>query len=595
MHNNHTFHIPVMGTAFTADSPIKVAHYGIDSVIALADDVLLERLRKYYSEIYNLTYEEIKNNTRDYRADRITSYLNMVNKIVSSKFSEYTNSTKETFEEVKKYFSMLPNSTNIKKEFYKMIDENFNFDEMSKWLKNNLVIGSVDVNIMTKVDKTNYFQKEELPSEFNDAHAGLRGFAQSDLESSVIFSAGMNPRLYGYIAKFDDFFPDKNGRIKKKIVLKVSDYRSAVIQGKFLAKKGLWVSEYRIESGLNCGGHAFATNGFLMGPILAEFRDRRQELIDEIFEVCKSALSDFEKIVPTKTLPVKITAQGGVATPEEHEFLIDYYNLDSVGWGTPFLLVPEVTNVDKDTLIQLKKAKEKDLYLSNVSPLGVPFNNLRNSSKDIETLQKVEDGNPGSPCPRKYLALSNEYGTEGVCTASRLFQKNKIEEQGISNAITEKACLCMGLSSTAIINYGIETRESKGVSICPGPNIAYFDKELTLQDMSEHIYHGTEGVVRNDRPNMFINELDMYLKYLSNKIEEHKSDWGKKSEKYLNAFTTNMNDGIKYYQSVFSSVGEEFGILKESTTPKLNIAFDKIKLMRDEIYSLIEKKKQIVF
>ena len=591
MFNHHTFHIPVMGTAFTADSPIKVAHYGIDSVIALADDVLLERLRKYYSEIYNLTYEEIKNNTRDYRADRITSYLNMVNKIVSSKFSEYINSTKETFEEVKKYFSMLPNSTNIKKEFYKMIDENFNFDEMSKWLKNNLSIGSIDVNIMTKVDKTNYFQKEELPSEFNDAHAGLRGFAQSDLESSVIFSAGMNPRLYGYIAKFDDFFPDKNGRIKKKIVLKVSDYRSAVIQGKFLAKKGLWVSEYRIESGLNCGGHAFATDGFLMGPILAEFRDRRQELIDEIFEVCKSALSDFEKIVPTRTLPVKITAQGGVATPEEHAFLIDYYNLDSVGWGTPFLLVPEVTNVDRDTLIQLKKAKEKDLYLSNVSPLGVPFNNLRNSSKDIETLQKVEDGNPGSPCPRKYLALSNEYGTEGVCTASRLFQKNKIEEQGISNAITDKACLCMGLSATAVINYDIKTRESKGVSICPGPNIAYFNKELTLQDMSEHIYHGTEGVVRNDRPNMFINELDMYLKYLSNKIEEHKSNWGRKSEKYLNTFTTNMNDGIEYYQSVFSSVGEEFGILKESTIPKLNIAFDKIKLMGNEIYSLIEKKK----
>ena len=83
----------------------------------------------------------------------------------------------------------------------------------------------------------------------------------------------------------------------------------------------------------------------------------------------------------------------------------------------------------------------------------------------------------------------------------------------------------------------------------------------------------------------------MYLKYLSNKIEEHKSNWGRKSEKYLNTFTTNMNDGIEYYQSVFSSVGEEFGILKESTLPKLNIAFDKIKLMGNEIYSLIEKKK----
>ena len=30
---------------------------------------------------------------------------------------------------------------------------------------------------------------------------------------------------------------------------------------------------------------------------------------------------------------------------------------------------------------------------------------------------------------RKYLALSNEYGTEGVCTASRLFQKKNISTQ----------------------------------------------------------------------------------------------------------------------------------------------------------------------
>ena len=56
MNSQHTFFIPVMGTAFTADSPLKVAHYGINTVIALADDVLLERLRKYYSELYNIYY-----------------------------------------------------------------------------------------------------------------------------------------------------------------------------------------------------------------------------------------------------------------------------------------------------------------------------------------------------------------------------------------------------------------------------------------------------------------------------------------------------------------------------------------------------------
>jgi hypothetical protein len=589
---SHTFHIPVMGTAFTADSALKVAHYGINTVIALADDVLLERLRKYYSGLNNLSYQEIKNNTKDYRADRITSYLNMVNKIASSKFEEFTTTTKDKFEEVKKYFAMLPDTSEVKKEFNKLIENSFSFEDLSVWLKDNLSMGSIDVNIMTKVDKTNYFKKEELPSEYNDAHAGLRGYANSDLSSSVIFSAGMNPRLYGYIAQFDDFFPDENGYIKKKIILKVSDYRSAIIQGKFLAKKGLWISEYRIESGLNCGGHAFATDGYLMGPILAEFRDRRQELVDELYAVCKPALAAIGKVVPNNTLAITITAQGGVATTEEHNFLIDHYKLDTVGWGTPFLLVPEATTVDPATRKQLQDAKEKDLYLSNVSPLGVPFNNLRNSTKDVEKFNKIEEGKPGSPCPRKFLALSNEYGTEGVCTASRLFQKNKIDEQGISDQITDKACLCMGLAATAVINYGVETRESKGVSICPGPNMAYFDQELTLQDMSHHIYNGDEGIVRADRPNMFVNELGMYLTYLSEKIEEHKNDWGKKSGRYLNAFTSNMNEGITYYQGMFNSVGTTFSSVKDSAYQSLNDAVESMKKMGTEIDVLIEENQK---
>ena len=591
MTSQHTFHIPVMGTAFTADSPLKVAHYGINTVIALADDVLLERLRKYYSDLNNIYYDEIKNNTVDYRADRITAYLDVVNKIVSDKFDEFTTSTKDKFEEVKKYFAMLPDSSDVKREFNKLIENSFSFEDLSAWLKDNLSMGSIDVNIMTKVDKKNYFNKEELPSEYNDAHAGLRGYANSALASSVIFSAGMNPRLYGYIAQFDDFFPDANGYIKKKIILKVSDYRSAIIQGKFLAKKGLWISEYRIESGLNCGGHAFATDGYLMGPILAEFRDRRQELVDELYATCKSALEAAGKVVPNDTLTVSITAQGGVATAEEHDFLIDHYKLDTVGWGTPFLLVPEATTVDKATMKQLQEAKEKDLYLSNVSPLGVPFNNLRNSSKDVEKFQKIAEGRPGSPCPRKYLALSNEYGTQGVCTASRLFQKNKIKEKGISDQITEKTCLCMGLAATAVINYGVETRESKGVSICPGPNMAYFNQELSLQDMSHHIYNDDEGIVRSDRPHMFVNELDMYLQYLSEKIEEHKENWGRKSGRYLNGFTSNMNHGISYYQDLFSSIGDTFNSVKESAIKSLNDAAVSMQKMGDEIATLIEEKK----
>ena len=243
-----------MGIGFTIDSPIKVAQYGIDSVVSLVDDELMEKLRKVYSKKFKINYIEISNKISDYRAKRITSYLNLLKEASEQKFEEL----KKSANGLKEYFNLLPND-NSENEFQ----------------KDELVLGSIDVNIMTKVDKENYKDKVLLPPEFNDAHAALRGYANSSLNTSLVLSAGMNPRLYSYIEHFDDFFANINGEIKKKIILKVSDYRSALIQGKFLAKKGIWVSEYRIESGLNCGGHAFATNGFLMGPILAEFRDNK--------------------------------------------------------------------------------------------------------------------------------------------------------------------------------------------------------------------------------------------------------------------------------------------------------------------------------
>ena len=586
MTQQHTFHIPVMGTAFTADTPLKVSQFGIDSVIALADDVLLERLRKLYAEKNNLQYEEIKNNTKDYRADRVTSYLNLVNKLANQKYEEYTTATKEKVEALKTFFSTFPDTSQLKKEFNKLTEKYFNINEISTWLKDNLNMGSIDVNIMTKVDKPNFFKNEALPSEYNDAHAALRGYANSDLASSIIFSAGMNPRLYGYIAQFEDFYPNAEGYIKKKIVLKVSDYRSALIQGKFLAKKGLWVSEYRIESGLNCGGHAFATDGFLMGPILEEFKEKREELIKEVYAICKDALLTNNRVAPQNPLALKITAQGGVGTAQEHDFLIKHYNLDSVGWGTPFLLVPEVTNVDDNTRKQLIKAKEKDLYLSSVSPLGVPFNNLRNSSKEVEKLQKVKDGKPGSPCPRRYLAFSKEYDEKGVCTASRLYQKNKIEELGISEEITEKVCLCMGLSAAAVVTNEIETRESKAVSICPGPNMAYFDKLLSLEDMTKHIYGLENFMSRTDRPNMFMKELNLYMDYLKNKLEEAKKDWNKKQEKYFNRFFENMNDGIAYYNNLFDNVKDKYEQTKDETLASLEKTKSKLAELALEVEAL---------
>ncbi len=46
----HTFSIPVMGTGFLVDTPLKVARYGISSVISLVDDSLIERMRRFHLE-----------------------------------------------------------------------------------------------------------------------------------------------------------------------------------------------------------------------------------------------------------------------------------------------------------------------------------------------------------------------------------------------------------------------------------------------------------------------------------------------------------------------------------------------------------------
>ncbi|SHE56264.1 hypothetical protein SAMN03080594_101628 [Arenibacter palladensis] len=594
----HSFHIPVMGIGFTIDTPLKVSHLGIDSVISLVDDILIEKLRKMYCGRFELPYQEISDKLEDFRAKRITSYLNLINDVAHIKFEELINSAHNTGKEIKEYLSLLPNASHLKEEFEKLTSNDLKSAEIKKWLKENLSMGSIDVNIMTKVDKDNYTKNDKLPTEFNDAHAALRGYANSELNSSVILSAGMNPRLYSYMENFDDFFPDENGNIKKKIVLKVSDYRSALIQGKFLAKKGIWVSEYRIESGLNCGGHAFATDGYLMGPIMAEFRDNRQSYINEIHEILIPALANKGREVPKQNLSLKITAQGGVGTAEEHQFLMDHYKVDSVGWGTPFLLVPEATTVDKATLEKLVAAKEEDLYLSDISPLGVPFHNLRGNTKDMEKQKNIDKDRPGSSCPKKFVALNKDYSEKGLCTASRQYQHLKIKElddldlsekeyTGRLNKITEKSCTCVGLGTSALLAYGLDTKtEGSGVSICPGPNMAYYPKIMTLKEMVDHIYGRGNVIVRTDRPHMFIKELGIYLDYLKNKIEESRESMNKKQEKYLLTFTHNLNEGIAYYQQLFGSLKGQFENVKDSVVTELTQGLKTLEGFKMEIETL---------
>jgi len=46
----HSFHIPVMGLSYTIDSPIRVAQYGISSVVSIIDDEIVEKMKNFYSK-----------------------------------------------------------------------------------------------------------------------------------------------------------------------------------------------------------------------------------------------------------------------------------------------------------------------------------------------------------------------------------------------------------------------------------------------------------------------------------------------------------------------------------------------------------------
>ena len=85
----HNFHIPVMGLAFTIDSPIRVAQFGIDSVISIVDDELMEKMNAFYSKKFQIPYTEITTKHFDYRAERTKSYLNLVSTIVEEKYHSF--------------------------------------------------------------------------------------------------------------------------------------------------------------------------------------------------------------------------------------------------------------------------------------------------------------------------------------------------------------------------------------------------------------------------------------------------------------------------------------------------------------------------
>lgn len=606
----HTFSIPVMGTGHSIDSPIRVAHYGIDSVISIVDDLLVERIRKHYCQQAGLPYKNIPRSAEDGRARRITAYLDLVGRLVRKNFELLKS--QPFFEENDKatYFEMLPGSSKLRQMYDRLMSSDAGpvRDSLACELTRLMRPGSIDVNIMAKVDGMNH-RKDGTPmsSEYSDASAALRGYAHSGLRSSLVLSAGFNPRLYNYLEEFSDFYRDRAGEIKKRIILKVSDFRSALIQGMYLAKKGLEVYEYRIESGLNCGGHAFPSDGHLLPSLLREFREKRGQLISKVRPLVESwyennagkcdnlRVSTWDP--SWKHTEPRLTVQGGIGTAGEARRLMEAYGMDATGWGSPFLLVPEATTVDRPTRRLLEEAGEKELYLSGVSPLGVPFNNVRGTGSEAWHRERIEKDKPGSPCPKGFLESNTEFTENPICTASTQYQLLKLNQiaeaemdedrkASLREEVLSKACLCDHLGNGALIALDILEEHRAPQAICPGPNIAWFDRRYSLREMVDHIYGRGESLVPPERPHMFAKEMVMYVDYAEERITQWEDarvaqdlvdageagapaspDGSEGERKKLLGFLSNLHSGIDYCEEL--AEGPSFGVENLASIPEV--------------------------
>jgi len=554
----HKIHIPVMGICYTADTPVRVAHLGITSVISLVDDGLLEEYRMAYAERLGLDL----GSPQTARIGRIRSYLDFVADEVERKFNRLCAGRFDGGSDKDLYFLMLPLDSPLRVEY----DGVFAKTGLARLaaeanLTEKMEPGEIQANIMVGLNH------EEA------AFDAVRGFAASKVKGSLVLSAGVNLAVFEEIAKCKDFYRTATHAPTKKVILKVSDYRSALVQGRYLAKKGVEVYEYRIESGVNCGGHAFFESKKLLLDVVREFVEKREEL----FETTRAMIAKFasssaavnapvQMIVPPPK-PARITAQGGLCSPEDIEKIMSL-GIDGVGVGTPFLLVPQATSVDKETRRLLVAAKPEDVYISNASPLEIPFVNLRTSTAAKLCQQKIREYfapqgeksgapelKPGFPCRQHYLCRAVPGFEHPVCMASREYVMHRLAEidrlekeeldchfggseatdriQETVAAIREKynelrrmtlsrECICRFLGNAgreeirekspslhyqpecvAVARGSQPARVREPVTICPNPDIGYFDREYTLFEMMRHLYGTGPCLTPKDKPSAF--------------------------------------------------------------------------------------------
>ena len=214
--------------------------------------------------------------------------------------------------------------------------------------------------------------------------------------------------------------------------------------------------------------------------------------------------------------------------------------------------------IDDEHLEKVRVAGKKEIKLSRSSPLGIPFWCLQTSESENYRHERIDEGHAGSTCPHKYLKFNTEFTKKPICRSSKAYQTLKVkeikgrddlnEEQKTAHITetTDRACICFDLSAMALKVMNLAT--SSKVAVCAGPNARFFDKVSSLREMVDHIYGRFDLLKDKNRPNMFVNELKLYVEYMNEEVERVRLKLSNQSREYFEEYKVNLMKGIEYYK-----------------------------------------------
>ncbi|MCP4290800.1 MAG: hypothetical protein GY780_03075, partial [bacterium] len=237
---------------------------------------------------------------------------------------------------------------------------------------------------------------------------------------------------------------------------------------------------------------------------------------------------------------------------------------------------------DKTHWEKIQVAGENDVHLSGASPLGIPFWCLKTSSSEEHRQELIDDGKPGSRCPKGFLASNTEFTKAPICTASRAYQRRKLkalEECELTQvqrdfeeqAIKDKACICHDLAGSATVPYGIDPDAS--TAVCCGPNTVYFSRVARLREMVDHIYGRANLPINTERPHMFLKELSLHMDRLRTEVDRRKQGLIEAAPKSTQEIQDNLIGGIRHYRKMAGKL----------VSGQRNEFLNKLEKMRDEL------------